>query len=33
MIPVNGQITIPDLPGLGIELDKSKVEGLKKIAG
>jgi L-alanine-DL-glutamate epimerase-like enolase superfamily enzyme len=33
MIPVNGQITIPDLPGLGIELDRSKVEGLKKIAG
>ena len=32
MIPVNGRITIPDLPGLGLELDKAKVEATKKLS-
>ena len=32
MLPVNGKITIPDLPGFGIELDESKVEKNEKVA-
>jgi L-rhamnonate dehydratase len=31
-IPTSGQMTIPDVPGLGIQLDKSKIEGMKKVS-
>lgn len=32
MIPVNGEFTIPDLPGFGIELDDTKVENMVKVS-
>ncbi|MGA2723336.1 MAG: mandelate racemase, partial [Bryobacteraceae bacterium] len=31
LIPKNSQITLPDLPGLGIELDESKIVKREKI--
>jgi L-alanine-DL-glutamate epimerase-like enolase superfamily enzyme len=31
LIPKNNQITLPDLPGLGIELDESKIVKREKI--
>jgi len=31
LIPKNSEITIPDLPGLGIELDESKIVSLKRV--
>ena len=31
LIPKNSRITIPDLPGLGIELDESRIVSMKKI--
>lgn len=31
LIPKNSQITLPDLPGLGVELDESKLVSMKKI--
>lgn len=31
LIPKNGRITLPDLPGLGIELDESKIVSMEKI--
>jgi L-alanine-DL-glutamate epimerase-like enolase superfamily enzyme len=31
LIPKDNQITLPDLPGLGIELDESRIVSMKKI--
>ena len=31
LIPKNSQITLPDLPGLGVELDEDKIVSLEKI--
>jgi L-rhamnonate dehydratase len=31
-MPANGQMTIPDVPGLGVQLDKARVEGMKKVS-
>jgi L-alanine-DL-glutamate epimerase-like enolase superfamily enzyme len=31
LIPKNSQITLPDLPGMGIELEESRVVSFKKI--
>jgi L-rhamnonate dehydratase len=26
LVPINGQVTIPDHPGMGLELDPAKIE-------